>query len=229
MDTERLTGQLTRKQSQARTRSRLMHSATRVFARRGLQQASIDEVAADAGFTKGAFYANFQSKEDLFLAMLDERFALRLEEIEERSNNESEVEEQARAVGEDFGRYLAGDPDWQRLFFEFVAHAIREESFRAELVARYRGLREGIARIFKRRGEELGMDLPLAPEEVAMMTFAMANGLALERMLEPELVPQQLFGQMLAIFFAGLRALAQEGGGQGRTGRHHASSPADAP
>jgi AcrR family transcriptional regulator len=207
------TGQLTRKQSQERTRTRLMHSASRVFARRGLHQASIDEVAAEAGFTKGAFYANFQSKEQLFLAMLDERFAQRLREIEERSNNESEVEEQARAVGEDFGRYLAGDPDWQRLFFEFVAHAIREEPFRAELVARYRGLREGIARIFRRRGEELGKDLPLAPEAVAMMTFAMANGLALERMLEPELVPEELFGQMLAIFFAGLRAVAQEAEG----------------
>lgn len=212
-------GPLTRKELKERTRRRLMRSAAAVFARRGMHQASIDEVAADAGYTKGAFYANFHSKEQLFLEMLDERFALRLREIEERSNNESEVEEQARAAGEDFGRYLAGDPDWQRLFFEFVAHAIRDQSFRAELVARYSGLRGGIAQIFKRRGEELGKDLPLAPEAVAMMTFAMANGLALERMLEPQLVPEELFGQMLAIFFAGLRALAQEAGTEARTGR----------
>jgi AcrR family transcriptional regulator len=209
---------LTRKQLKERTRSRLLHSACKVFARRGLHQTSIDEVAADAGYTKGAFYANFQSKEDLFLAMLDERFAERLREIEQRSNSESEVEEQARAVGEDFGRYLAGDPDWQRLFFEFAAHAAREESFRRELVARYRGLREGIARILTRRAEELGVRLPLAEQKVALMTFAMANGLALERMLEPEAVSEELFGQMLAIFFAGLRTLAQEADSKPRKG-----------
>ena len=69
---------LTRKQRQEHTRSCLLEAAGRVFARRGLTQASVDEVAADAGFTKGAVYANFGSKEELFLAMLDVRFAHRL-------------------------------------------------------------------------------------------------------------------------------------------------------
>jgi AcrR family transcriptional regulator len=80
----------TRKEQQAHTRSCLMRSAAKVFALRGLQQASIDEVAEDAGFTKGAFYANFKSKEELFLAMLDERFADRLEEIERATSGEEE-------------------------------------------------------------------------------------------------------------------------------------------
>ena len=73
---------LTRKEKQAHTRECLMQSAARVFTRRGLQQASIDEVAEDAGFTKGAFYANFKSKEELFLVMLDDRFAEALERLE---------------------------------------------------------------------------------------------------------------------------------------------------
>ena len=72
-----LMARLNGKEKQAHTRSCLMQSAANVFAQRGLQQASIDEVAEDAGFTKGAFYANFKSKEELFLAMLDERFAER--------------------------------------------------------------------------------------------------------------------------------------------------------
>jgi AcrR family transcriptional regulator len=55
---------LTRKEKQAHTRTCLMESAGKVFAKRGLQQASIDEVAEDAGFTKGAFYANFKNKEE---------------------------------------------------------------------------------------------------------------------------------------------------------------------
>ena len=74
---------LTRKEKQAQTRSCLMKSAAKVFARRGLQSASIDEVAEDAGYTKGAFYANFKSKEELFLAMLDESFSERIAETEQ--------------------------------------------------------------------------------------------------------------------------------------------------
>ena len=131
----------TRKEQQAHTRSCLMKSAARVFARRGLQQASIDEVAEDAGFTKGAFYANFKSKEELFLAMLDERFAGRIEEIDRATGDDSEPEEQARRAGIDFSHYLAADPEWQRLFFEFAAHAARNDDFREELVTRYGALR----------------------------------------------------------------------------------------
>ncbi len=185
-----------------------MSAAAEVFSERGLQHASIDEVAARAGFTKGAFYANFASKEELFLAMLEERFAERLEQIERLSRTDSGLEEQAREAGEDFARHVAGDPGWQRLFFEFAAHAGRDEAFRRELVRRYSDLREGLAAIFARRAEELDMQLPVTPAALALMTFAMANGFALERMLEPAVAQEELYGTMLAIFAAGLRALA---------------------
>ena len=201
---------LTRKEQQAHTRSCLLRSAARVFARQGLQQASIDEVAADAGFTKGAFYANFSSKEDLFLAMLEERFEQRLEQIQRLSETGEEIDSQARQAGDEFAAFLAADPDWQRLFFEFAAHATRNESFRGELVKRYGVLRAGIAEAFQRRVDELGVSLPVSPEQMALMTFAMANGFALERLLEPDAAPEELFATMLVVFFAGLRALAEE-------------------
>ena len=187
-----------------------MRSAAKLFARRGLDGASIDEVAADAGFTKGAFYANFSSKEELFLAMLDERFADRLADVERIAAGGDDVEEQAREVGVDFARNLAGDPDWQRLFFEFATRAMRHEPFRAELVQRYRELRTGIAELFERRLAELGVQSTVSPATLALMTFAMANGFALERMLEPEDAPEDLFGDMLVLIFAGVRALAVE-------------------
>src|ERR671933_449322 len=106
---------LTRKEKQARTRTCLMEAAAKVFSRRGLQQASIDEVAETAGFTKGAFYANFRNKEELFLAMLDERFAERLAEVDAAVSDDTEVEEQARRAGVDFSRSVAADPEWERL------------------------------------------------------------------------------------------------------------------
>jgi hypothetical protein len=60
-----------------------------------------------------------------------------------------------------------------------------------------------------------------------MMTFAMANGLALERMLEPEAVGEELFGQMLVVFFAGLRTLAQEADQKQRKGTNHENVPSE--
>jgi AcrR family transcriptional regulator len=208
---------LTRKQRQLRTRIGLMRSAARVFARRGLQRGTIDEVAADAGFTKGAFYANFSSKEELFLAMLDEGFAVRLRQVRELSASDPEIDrsqiiKRARVEGEDFAHHLVADPDWQRLFLEFVVHATREESFRHELVGRYGGLRKQVAEVFAQRAAELGVRPTVDAESLARMIFAMANGFALERLLDPEGVSEESYGAMLAIFFTGLRALGSQAG-----------------
>lgn len=207
----------TRQERRLETRRCLMRSAAKLFARHGLDGASIDDVAADAGFTKGAFYANFSSKEELFLVMLEERFADRLADIERVAAGGADVEEQAREVGVDFARNLTGDPDWQRLFFEFATRAMRHEPFRAELVERYRELRAGIAELFERRLGELGLESPVPPETLSLMTFAMANGFALEHLLEPDDAPEGLFGDMLVVFFAGVRALAGERAGVPRS------------
>lgn len=205
------TARLSRRERQGQTRAALMAAAAAVFAERGLERASIDEIAERAGFTKGAFYANFASKEALFLAMLDERFAERIEEIDRVIASGEAVEAQARRAGADFGDHVAADLEWQRLFFEFAAHAARHPEFRSELVERYRALRGRIAEGYRRRAAELGVESPLPVDAVALMTFAMANGVALEKLLEPEAVPDDLYGTMLAVFFAGLRSLAEAG------------------
>jgi AcrR family transcriptional regulator len=204
---------LTRKERQAHTRSCLMHSAAKIFARRGLQHASIEEVAQDAGYTKGAFYANFRSKEELFLAMLDERFGRRLREIEQVIATDASPAEQARAAGDDFMRAIASDREWERLFLEFAAYAARNEEFRQELVTRYRALRERIAELLRARIERLAFPSPVPPEVIALMTFAVTNGVALEKLLEPDAVPDELLGQTLGIFFTGLSTMAREQAG----------------
>ena len=70
-----LTGppRLTRKEKRAETRARLLDAAEQVFLRRGLQGSSVEEIAAEAGFTRGAFYSNFKSKEELFVELLQDR------------------------------------------------------------------------------------------------------------------------------------------------------------
>jgi AcrR family transcriptional regulator len=200
----------TRAEKKAETRASLLAAAEDVFGRRGFQAASVDEVAEAAGFTKGAVYAHFESKEDLFLAMLDDRFAGRIDEIRAVLADDHEPTEQAREAGEGFMAYLDADPRWAPIFFEFWAHAVRNPEVAGKLVVRYRALRAAVADAIGRRAEEVGLEPPLPLEDIAAMTFAMGNGAALEHMLEPERVPAEIYGRMLEIFFRGLAAMAEE-------------------
>jgi len=203
---------LTRAEQKEATRSRLLDSAATVFARAGMQQASIDQVAEHAGFTKGAFYANFKNKEELFLAMLDDRFAKHLEEIDRVLESDEEPEDQARAGAANFVEFISSDPEWERLFFEFSAYASRNENFRRELVARRRELQERMAERYRKRAEKLGVEPPFPMEEIARMTFAMADGIALQKLLDPESVSDDMYPTMLATFFAGVRAAVEQEG-----------------
>ena len=86
----------------------------------------------------------------------------------------------------------------------------RDEGFRRELVARYRELREGLSAVYERWARQEGVEPPVPVDQIALMTFAMANGMALERLLEPEAVSDELYPTMLSVFFAGLRAMVEE-------------------
>lgn len=206
-----MTERLTRKQRQEHTRRCLLEAAGRVFARRGLVQASVDEVAADAGFTKGAVYANFGSKEELFLAMLDARFAARLEEMDRVLSTDAPLEAQAREAGRDFVTHLAGDPEWQRLFFEAALHASRHEAFRAKLQERYAEMRSRMATLLETRAAAVGFDPGVPFDQLAMMIFAMANGVAFERLVEPAAVEEDLFSSMLELFTVGAASRQLDG------------------
>lgn len=197
---------LTRAEKKAETRARLLRSATTVFAERGMERASIDDVAEHAGYTKGAFYASFTSKEGLFLALLDEHFADLLERLDRVLSGDDDLVDQAREGAASFMSFIAADPDWERLFFDFSVYATRNEPFRRELVHRRRALREGIGTLLQRRVDELGVEPPLPVADIAMMVFAMGDGVALQKLLDPESVEEELYPTMLATFFAGLRA-----------------------
>jgi AcrR family transcriptional regulator len=194
---------LTRKERQEHTRQCLLEAAGRVFARRGLVQASVDEVAADAGFTKGAVYANFGSKEELFLEMLDERFAGRLAEMERAMASDEPPEVQARAAAQDFIDYLTADPDWKLLFYEAALQAARDEAFRAKLQQHFAAMRARMADLLRARAAAGGFDPGVPFDELATMIMAMANGIGFEAMIDPAAVPDDMFSTMLEIFTVG--------------------------
>jgi AcrR family transcriptional regulator len=181
---------LTRVESQARTRAQLLDAASEVFARRGFGGASVDEVAEVAGYTKGAVYSNFGSKDELFLAVLQGRMQSQVELVEG-------LAEQARAGD---GSVSLPDLDWTDLkwcllTFEFWLYALRNPAVGERLAEEYRGFRGGLAPLLS---SYLGTSID--GTELAAVTIALYEGLTLQRHLDPEAVPADLVIRMLEGF-----------------------------
>lgn len=204
-----ITGQpLTRREKQQQTRESLLDAAVRLFSERGLERTSVDDVAYAAGYTKGAFYANFKSKQELFLVMLDEQFAKELDRLDQALAGAAEPEQEARVAAADFVHTASAD-EWPTLYFQFVSHAAQNEEFRQHLAARHHAMRERLAEIFKRWKEGSGVSAPLPYEQLAAMISFMADGFLVDRIVEPGLSPE-LYTTMIGVFLRGLQALADE-------------------
>lgn len=199
---------LTRDESKARTRSRLLAAAAEEFAERGLDRTTIERVAERAGYSKGAFYANFEDKDQLCLVMLDETFSEYLAGFTAALAEPGEPERRARRAGDHLSRAAQDDPAGQRLFFEFAIYALRNEEFRLSLVHRYEHLRSQVEETFRRRSQEMGVESPIPMNRLAKMMFITGIGAAFGTLLEPESLDEDLYGETLVIFFAGLRATA---------------------
>jgi AcrR family transcriptional regulator len=198
----------TRAERGAATRVALLRSASHSICKHGMQGASIDLIAEQAGYTKGAFYSHFASKEELFLVILDEKFAEELKRLEAAMVGSGDAAAEARQAAGDFLRYVDRDPEWPRLYQEFAAHAARNEAFRVEFAARQRALRASIADIFARWALAFGVEPPIRPADVAAMTFFMADGFLIDRVVDPEL-DDGLYATMIEIFLRGLLAMVE--------------------
>jgi AcrR family transcriptional regulator len=199
---------ITRREKQQQTRRALLHAAEKLFCRQGLEAASVDQVAQEAGYTKGAFYANFKSKEELFLVMLDERFAHELERLDQLLAGEQDPMVEAQAAAADF-IHFAGGEDWPRLYFQFVSHAARDEEFREELATRMKAMRARLTELFTHWKEGFGQTPPIPHEQITAMMCFIADGFLVDRMIEPDL-SEDLYTAMVGIFLRGLRAIAEE-------------------
>src|SRR5215471_2367897 len=132
------TATLSRRQERTEiTRARLIQSAEKVFARDGFEAAKLEEIAADAGYTRGAFYANFESKEDLFFALLEREISSRIAALEREMEKFAEPREKLRAMRE-FFLAKAADRRWCLLALEFKLFAVRHPEVRKRLAAMHR-------------------------------------------------------------------------------------------
>jgi AcrR family transcriptional regulator len=200
-----------RELKQEQTRARLLEAAASVFARRGFHVATLEEVAAEAGFTKGAIYSNFDSKDGLFLALVDEELKKRVQEIGavvEAGASSGGIEAEAERQ---FQRFVRDEPHWPFLFYEFFAYGARREDLRGEFIKRRRAVHGVIADGLRAQAAQRGFELPMPAEQIAVAFEALMNGLAFNRVLDPRSVPDGLFGLTLSRLLIALLTAVPEG------------------
>jgi AcrR family transcriptional regulator len=182
---------LTRSQRREQTRARLLDAAGQVFTRRGFHAATVDEVADAAGYTKGAVYSNFANKDELFLALLDQRLAAQLQQVEALYAIESSEELLAVMRGRSEQDFAAAR-DFGVLIVEFSLYAMRNPAAQAELAERYRQLRGRLAELITKRYARHQISPPMPPEHLAALALATDAGLFLQYSAEPGALPWEL-------------------------------------
>jgi AcrR family transcriptional regulator len=207
---ERATGapqRLTRKEKQEETRRLLLDAAERVFIRSGLQGSSVEEIAAEAGFTRGAFYSNFDSKDELFVELLHTRVYDRYAEMAEAAQQQPGTPRERLRWGIEQVRDVqkGEDGNWLfRLWLECLTQAARDEEFRKLAATFWSGNRALLAEQTKDAFKEAGRRPPLPAKQIATAMIALDIGLAVQHLVDPEEAPLDLYVPLFDLLFGSL-------------------------
>jgi AcrR family transcriptional regulator len=175
---------LTRVASQARTRAQLIETAREMFLRDGYFATSLDKVADAAGYSKGAVYSNFASKDELCLAVLDALLTERAGEIALAVAGRKRFAGKLAAF-ENWATHALGDEGWITLEIEFASQARANPELRTAFAERAGAIRSAIALMLKAGAQEAGGQLPLPAEELATTVLSVGLGLAVQRAFDP--------------------------------------------
>jgi len=175
------------------TRDKLFEAAARVFEDQGIGGASIEAIAAGAGFTRGAFYSNFASKDELIIAMIEdhvEQSIQRMHELLARHKNLADFIDALRTMDRSQQDPLGRSP---LLHMEMILLVSRAEKRRPELAKRLRARRKLIADIVETTAKNSGRNGVLSPAWAGAVVLAMEDGFRLHRLIDPETTPADSF------------------------------------
>jgi AcrR family transcriptional regulator len=174
------------------TREKLFEAAARVFEEQGIGGASIEAIAAAAGFTRGAFYSNFKSKDELIIAMLEdhvEQSIGRIRDLLEKHKNLADFIEALKTMNRSQQDPLGRSP---LLHMEMILFVARAEKRRPELAKRLRARRQLVTEIVETTAKNSGRNF-LNPAWVGAILLALDDGFRLHRLIDPETTPADSF------------------------------------
>lgn len=175
------------------TRDKLFEAAARVFEEQGIGGASIEDIAGAAGFTRGAFYSNFKSKDELIIAMLEdhvEQTIRRNLDLLSRHQNLADFIESLRTMDRSRHDPLGRSP---LLHMEMILFVARAEKRRPELAKRLRARRQLITDIVETASRNSGKTKALNPAWTGAIVLALEDGFRLHRLIDPETTPADSF------------------------------------
>ena len=195
---------LTRSASQARTRHMVIEAATELFLRDGFRATSLEQIAEEAGFTRGAVYSNFANKTEMGIAVI--------EALYEREEHRAIAEVEAVAAQGPQAWFTAlaewaqssfGDPRWARLEIEVAAFSNGDGNLRAATAARQTRTRNRGAQLITDLCRSAGYEPPADVDTLSLGMVSLALGLGMQRATDPE-ISGAAFGSILALMFAPL-------------------------
>lgn len=187
---------LTQDERKKETRQLLIDSAVDTFARLGFHAASVDKIAEHAGFTKGAVYAHFHSKEDLFLAILESQMQLHVKNIHNVIDQQHSLSHFIEAMDAYFMSVQQQNRTWSMLNMEFLLYAMREESVRQKWSAMITGAVQHLSSAIQTVMPQ-DSTTTLSAEEMAWTILALENGMAIFNYMSGDRVPLALYGKAL--------------------------------
>lgn len=194
---------LTPERRRAMTRQHLLDAAAIVFTRNGFHGSTLDEVATTAGFTKGAVYSNFKSKDELFLALLDERVERRFAvatEVFESSSHDSEVQFPVVRELLHSNRFF-WDDSWTTLYLEFVVYSRRNPEAAAKLAASARRTRALVTEMVETEYANVGSTSKYPTAHLAEISLALFSGLGIDRLVDPDSVTEETLDTVLTYLY----------------------------
>ena len=192
---------LTRERRRQQTRDVLIAAATDVFARRGFEGASLEEIADTAGFTRGAIYKNFDGKEDLFLAVTDRMNAQVIDSFRAVAPDNAETTQWNIASLAELWRASVGEfEDLLAISKEYELYALRNPDGQKGAVAHRRKQRDHVAAFIEEVAARSGATLRLPAPTLASIILAAADGLAYAARVDGD----DLFGPFLELLNAGM-------------------------
>ena len=202
MDLQPLTPERRRQQ----TREHLLAAAAEVFAARGFHGATLDEVAAVAGFTKGAVYSNFKNKEDLFLALFKANYDREMDAIrgalaDSEAPPEARISEFVALIRDQTAR--AGR-NFNLLYQEFSLYAARNPAVREELNRIDDQGAQALAEILRAERERVGLEPLASPLQTARIVELLFRGIGQLRVLQPDVADDELVEAAIAFVARGL-------------------------
>ncbi|MEZ0365358.1 TetR/AcrR family transcriptional regulator [Mycobacterium sp. pUA109] len=190
---------LTRVQQQERTRAQLLRAGEQAYLEKGFQGATAGEIARRAGYSTGALYSNFVSRDDLLLSVLEDHDAGAVERLGATVRAVTSVPDVVATVSDWFRGVFRDDPRWRVLEVELTIAGVGKPELASRLRERQRKFARDLAKLLRERSDQFGVTLSLPAETLAEAFLSLGDGLGVHTLLDPDIDATAVFTRTLSV------------------------------